>query len=243
MNTAPGLPMPSEEQPAYRFDAGALCLEFLVTGGVDHWERLHSPADLAAWIPLARLGITGEVTVDEAELALARRVRTAVRHLAEEAARRNDGPAPADATASPGRAGGDGPGVLGGPGPARPPADPAPGGGNGFDGGTGGTHREDLDVLNEAAAAPGPVPRLGPALTREWVYPVTGAQFLSAVARDTVELFSGPLSERVRMCRGERCFLIFLDTSRPGTRRWCSMDRCGNRSKLRNRRRDRLPVP
>jgi predicted RNA-binding Zn ribbon-like protein len=36
---------------------------------------------------------------------------------------------------------------------------------------------------------------------------------------------------RVRECAGEDCGALFLDTSRPGTRRWCSMDTCGNRAK------------
>ena len=38
-----------------------------------------------------------------------------------------------------------------------------------------------------------------------------------------------PASARVRTCAG--CSLLFIDRSRPGRRRWCSMDRCGNRDK------------
>jgi predicted RNA-binding Zn ribbon-like protein len=36
---------------------------------------------------------------------------------------------------------------------------------------------------------------------------------------------------RVRQCEGIGCTLWFLDTSQNGTRRWCSMAQCGNRSK------------
>jgi hypothetical protein len=36
---------------------------------------------------------------------------------------------------------------------------------------------------------------------------------------------------RVRPCANRDCVLWFLDTSRPGTRRWCSMAVCGNRDK------------
>ena len=36
---------------------------------------------------------------------------------------------------------------------------------------------------------------------------------------------------RLKPCAGERCILWFLDTSKNGTRRWCSMDGCGNRHK------------
>jgi predicted RNA-binding Zn ribbon-like protein len=42
--------------------------------------------------------------------------------------------------------------------------------------------------------------------------------------------------ERIHRCRGPDCILWFLDTSRNGTRRWCSMDVCGNRSKVRRHR-------
>ncbi|MEV4190768.1 CGNR zinc finger domain-containing protein [Streptomyces toxytricini] len=42
-------------------------------------------------------------------------------------------------------------------------------------------------------------------------------------------LRSGP--ERIRKCASESCVLHFHDTSRGGTRRWCSMAACGNRAK------------
>lgn len=37
--------------------------------------------------------------------------------------------------------------------------------------------------------------------------------------------------ERVRRCAGRDCVLVFLDTSRNGRRRWCSMAACGSRAK------------
>jgi predicted RNA-binding Zn ribbon-like protein len=36
---------------------------------------------------------------------------------------------------------------------------------------------------------------------------------------------------RIRECAAELCDLIYLDTSRNRSRRWCSMERCGARSK------------
>lgn len=36
---------------------------------------------------------------------------------------------------------------------------------------------------------------------------------------------------RVRRCAHPACVLYFFDTSRNGTRRWCSMDGCGSRAK------------
>jgi len=37
---------------------------------------------------------------------------------------------------------------------------------------------------------------------------------------------------RVRECAAPDCFVIYLDESRNGSRRWCAMERCGTRSKV-----------
>ncbi|MDT0346712.1 CGNR zinc finger domain-containing protein [Streptomyces litchfieldiae] len=91
----------------------------------------------------------------------------------------------------------------------------------------------DLDVLNAAAARPPLAPAIGPDGARAWAAPATGGQLLATVARDAVELLTGPFAHRVRMCSAERCHLMYVDTSRPGRRRWCSMETCGNRHKAR----------
>ncbi|MGV9779049.1 CGNR zinc finger domain-containing protein [Streptosporangium sp. NPDC003464] len=59
------------------------------------------------------------------------------------------------------------------------------------------------------------------------------AQAQSTLARETVELLSGTLAERIRECASDGCPLVSVDTSRPAARRWCAMERCGNRHKLR----------
>ncbi|MHA4820122.1 CGNR zinc finger domain-containing protein [Streptomyces aculeolatus] len=95
----------------------------------------------------------------------------------------------------------------------------------------------DLAALNAAAAEPPLAPRLTPDGTAAWSPgPAPAARLLSTVARDAVDLFSGPYAQRIRECAGDRCYLLFADTSRPGRRRWCSMDRCGNRHKVRTLR-------
>jgi predicted RNA-binding Zn ribbon-like protein len=38
--------------------------------------------------------------------------------------------------------------------------------------------------------------------------------------------------DRIRQGDDETCVLWFLDTSKNGRRRWCSMARCGNRAKV-----------
>ncbi len=92
---------------------------------------------------------------------------------------------------------------------------------------------EDVEAVNRAAARPPLAPRMGPGGERSWALPADAAAVLSTVARDAVELFTGPLAERIRVCGSPDCELVFVDASRPGRRRWCSMERCGNRAKVR----------
>ncbi|WP_026411592.1 CGNR zinc finger domain-containing protein [Actinomadura oligospora] len=47
------------------------------------------------------------------------------------------------------------------------------------------------------------------------------------------DLFRDPPLERTRVCPGQRCGWVFIDTSRGGRRRWCDMATCGNASKGR----------
>ena len=49
-------------------------------------------------------------------------------------------------------------------------------------------------------------------------------------ARDYLRLLTAA-PERIRRCAHPACVLWFHDTSRNGTRRWCSMETCGNRIK------------
>jgi len=53
-----------------------------------------------------------------------------------------------------------------------------------------------------------------------------------------VDLLRSPPSNRLKQCPGEHCGWFFLDTTRRGNRRWCSMSECGQDAKD-ERRRDR----
>ncbi|MFH9084056.1 CGNR zinc finger domain-containing protein [Streptomyces sp. NPDC017673] len=96
--------------------------------------------------------------------------------------------------------------------------------------------------LNAWASAPTPVPHLDAAgrLSRQADDVV--AAVLSLVARDVLDLVTSPAMGRVRRCGGPRCGALFLDNSRPGSRRWCSMGACGNQEKKRARRERTAPV-
>jgi predicted RNA-binding Zn ribbon-like protein len=88
---------------------------------------------------------------------------------------------------------------------------------------------KDVELVNGRARRPVAAPQIGDRLTRTNLStnPVTAA--ITEIARASVELVTGADLLRVRQCEG--CSLPFIDRSRPGRRRWCSMDRCGNRSK------------
>lgn len=92
-----------------------------------------------------------------------------------------------------------------------------------------------IDIVNGAASSPGPVPQLRGGSSLITIRSHTAAR--SAIARDAVDLFGGPGARRVRECDAADCALVFVDTSRPGTRRWCSMSACGNRRKVARHRR------
>jgi predicted RNA-binding Zn ribbon-like protein len=103
---------------------------------------------------------------------------------------------------------------------------------------------EAVATINTAASAAPLVPELvADGTTAGWAPPVTATQALSTLARELIELLSGPLAGRIRECASDTCPMVFVDSSRPGARRWCSMDRCGNRHKLRALRARRAMDP
>jgi predicted RNA-binding Zn ribbon-like protein len=86
----------------------------------------------------------------------------------------------------------------------------------------------DRDTIDAIAARPD----IAPQLTRRT--PPTVQQAIATLARDAVRVLGNP--GRIRECGADDCPLRFYDDSRAGTRRWCSMKRCGNRAKVRAHR-------
>jgi predicted RNA-binding Zn ribbon-like protein len=60
-------------------------------------------------------------------------------------------------------------------------------------------------------------------------------QVLAAIARQAVDLYASADAMRIRKCAG--CSILFVDASRAGRRRWCSMAACGNKDKVAAHRR------
>lgn len=93
-------------------------------------------------------------------------------------------------------------------------------------------HRARVDALRKAD------PRWsGTGMVLEWpddprdllrpLYPI-------ALAADA--LLTAPRLARVRQCGNHPCGWLFVDTSRNGTRRWCSAEECGNITRVRRYR-------
>ena len=81
--------------------------------------------------------------------------------------------------------------------------------------------------------------------TELWFESRAPEDLFAPVTHGAVGLFTSLDRNRVRKCA--RCILHFRDTSKKGTRRWCSMQLCGNRLKVaaylaRRRKRTRNQV-
>jgi predicted RNA-binding Zn ribbon-like protein len=92
---------------------------------------------------------------------------------------------------------------------------------------------EPVAVINELASrAPGG-PRLS--LTRSGLVavppPPSANGALARVALDAIDLLTG--DESLRVCAAGDCGIRFTDRSPARNRQWCSMRRCGNRTKAR----------
>ncbi len=94
----------------------------------------------------------------------------------------------------------------------------------------------DIDIVNLFAATPDVPPALVGGSRQAGHGSVRIQQALSTLAREAVRLFGAESGGRLRSCSADDCALIYLDTSRAGSRRWCSMQRCGNRAKVRKHR-------
>lgn len=97
--------------------------------------------------------------------------------------------------------------------------------------------QSDLDFLNEALAAATTHFRVVVAdkgFVWGWEKGDGYDAMLWPIVRSAVNLLTSEDLERVGECADERgCGWLFLDTSRNRSRRWCSMEDCGNRAKAR----------
>jgi predicted RNA-binding Zn ribbon-like protein len=93
----------------------------------------------------------------------------------------------------------------------------------------------DLALLNKALAA---APKRAELIEKDGAYlwrveqlrPQL-ADLLAPVLWTAGDMVAEPRRDRVRLCANDKCVWLFLDDSKGGTRRWCSMSACGNRAK------------
>lgn len=52
------------------------------------------------------------------------------------------------------------------------------------------------------------------------------------ICRDFMRLLCAGNQSRLRVCAADDCGWVFLDTSKSGKRKWCTMSDCGNRDKV-----------
>ena len=99
------------------------------------------------------------------------------------------------------------------------------------------TGKLDRDLMNEVNQIMAEHPMLmrlqrdqGGATIELWFDASQPEALLAPLAHSMAALFSEAERKRVRKCGS--CVLHFYDTSKKGTRRWCSMQLCGNRLKV-----------
>lgn len=98
----------------------------------------------------------------------------------------------------------------------------------------------DLAVLNAALAEARAAEYLAPGRKGYALQDRSGGldRFRHDLARDAAELLLGD-PRRVKRCPNHECRWLFHDASRNLSRRWCAMDDCGTRDKVRRFRKRR----
>ena len=95
----------------------------------------------------------------------------------------------------------------------------------------------DLGLLNEILAEAMSHARLAnvePGYAWDWSDDADGlGQMLYPIARSAADMLTSGHLARLRECQDDECGWLFIDTSKNHSRRWCSMEDCGNRAKAR----------
>jgi predicted RNA-binding Zn ribbon-like protein len=97
-------------------------------------------------------------------------------------------------------------------------------------------HRSMIDELNTMMKLYPMRTRLtsskGGLVMDSWFEVRNPEDLISPLAYSAANLLATGQRTRLRKCGNPDCVLHFLDTSKKGTRRWCSMQLCGNRHKV-----------
>lgn len=199
-------PNPQALSGIFDFDAGALCLDFANT--LD-WHASATPEEeLTSYPRLVTWGMeAGLLSLEEAVHLELRGVENpaAAAHWLAEAIRLREALYRVFVAIAYTRPGG--------------PADPA-----------------DLAIITEfwqQAAQSMRLEQAAGAFHWQWALQADDlGRVLWPVVHSAVQLLESEQRERIGQCQDDRgCGFLFLDTSRNRSRRWCSMESCGNRAK------------
>jgi predicted RNA-binding Zn ribbon-like protein len=95
---------------------------------------------------------------------------------------------------------------------------------------------QDLETLTRANANAFAHTRIiwdGKNFAWDWADEITLDRMIWSIARSAADLLTMSNLDRVKQCGGDACGWLFLDTSKNQSRRWCAMNDCGNRAKVR----------
>ncbi len=95
---------------------------------------------------------------------------------------------------------------------------------------------EDLQSLDNAAADAllhRHIVRANGGYEWQWDHDLKLERIIWPIAMSAAELLTSADVAKVRECEARDCYWLFLDNSRNHSRRWCTMNACGNREKAR----------
>jgi predicted RNA-binding Zn ribbon-like protein len=87
----------------------------------------------------------------------------------------------------------------------------------------------ESDESFSCIVANGSTGRLHIERARRWRSPES---LLIPLAEAIAQVVVGEDFTKLKICEGAKCSLVFMDRTRGGRRRWCSMEVCGNRAKV-----------
>jgi predicted RNA-binding Zn ribbon-like protein len=67
----------------------------------------------------------------------------------------------------------------------------------------------------------------------QWDDDLSLERIIWPIVQSAADLLTSPDLKKIRECEAGDCYWLFLDNSRNRSRRWCSMESCGNREKAR----------
>jgi predicted RNA-binding Zn ribbon-like protein len=97
---------------------------------------------------------------------------------------------------------------------------------------------EDLELLNKVWQESQQHARLMPSsngFALGWNDEPSLERATRVIADSAIHLLASWQIKQIHRCAGDGCDWLFVDTSRNHLRRWCSMEECGNRAKMRRR--------